>query len=40
MTETFDERSHVRERTQQENGVRTPPGWIATPAVGVVTAVE
>jgi hypothetical protein len=38
-TETFDERSQAREHTQQENGVRTPSGWIATHVVGVVTAV-
>ena len=38
-TETFDERSHVRGCTQQENGVRTPRGWIATHEVGVVAAV-
>lgn len=39
-TETFDQRSHVRERTHQANGVWTPRGWIATHAVGVVGAVE
>lgn len=38
--ETFDKRSHVRERTPKERCVRKTRGWIVTHAVGAVAAAE